>query len=299
MNHVHGVLQVTGALNKSVPNPPSHPSEPSARLTAAARRTIAPVNHPPLHSTDTPTETGTVEEIRLQRRRDTAIGYRIFGAYGWGSTGDGHISARDPELKDHFWLARYGVAFAHMTLNDIVLVGPNGNVVDAPGGIDTGINPAAYLIHWPIHEAKPEIVAAAHTHTGYGTPLSARRERILPISQEACAFFEDHEIFDDEELDIISLDGGKRIAAALGSARHAILANHGLLTTGQSVGEAVGFFVTMERVAEAQMKAGDGAKAISDDGARAVKRSVGPGASGWHQFQWLARRHVPELSVLG
>ena len=257
------------------------------------------MNHQPLRPTDEPAETGTLEEIRLQRRRDTAIGYRIFGAYGWGSTGDGHISARDPELADHFWLARYGVPFTQVTINDIVLVGPNGTVVDAPGGIDTGINPAAYLIHWPIHEARPEIMSAAHTHTGYGTPLSARREKILPISQEACSFFEDHEIFEDEELDIISLDGGKRIAASLGTARHGILANHGLLTTGESVGEAVGFFVTMERVAEAQMKAGDAAKPISDEGARSVKRSVGPGIAGWHQFQWLARRHVPDLSVLG
>jgi ribulose-5-phosphate 4-epimerase/fuculose-1-phosphate aldolase len=260
------------------------------------------VNHVPLLASDRPSEAGgstSIDDIRLYRRRETAIAYRIFGAYGWGSTGDGHVSARDPELLDHFWLSRYGVPFNQVTLNDIVLVGPNGKVVDAPGGIDSGINPAAYLIHWPIHEARPDVVAAAHTHTPYGTPLAARREKLLPITQESCAYFENHELFDDEELDIVTLDGGKRIAAALGTSRSAILANHGLLTTGKTVAEAIGWFVTMERVAESQMKSGDGAKPISAEGAREVRRSNGGEASGWHMGKWLARRHVPDLSVIG
>ena len=258
--------------------------------------------HPVFHVTDSSSasELGkSTTEIRETRRRDAALGYRIFGAFGWGSTGDGHISARDPELLDHFWMARYGVPFSQVTVNDIVLVGPNGNVVDAPGGIDSGINPAAYLIHWPIHEARADIVAAAHTHTPYGTPFSTHRARLLPITQESCGFFENHALFEDEELDIVSLDGGKRIAAAMGTARSIILANHGLLTSGASVGEAVGWFVTMERVAEAQMKAGTSAKPISDEGARAVAQSVGSAEAGWHMFQWLVRRYVPDASSVG
>ena len=237
--------------------------------------------------------TASLEEIRLHRRQSTAIGYRIFGSFGWGSTGDGHISARDPELTDHFWLARDGVPFEHVTVDDIVLVGPSGDVVDAPGGKDTGINPAAYFIHWPIHEARPDIVSAAHTHTPYGTPWSATRKLLEPITQEACSFFEDHALFDDEELDICALDGGKRIADAIGDKRAVILCNHGLLTSGASVAEAVGWFVTMERVAEAQVKAGADAKPISDEGARAVYQSVGVPSNAWRQFQFLARRLRP------
>lgn len=253
-------------------------------------------NHGELNSSDLPATGGTPAEIRRQRLRETALGYRIFGHFGWGATGDGHISARDPELLDHFWMARYGVPFNQVTVNDLVLVGPNGTVVEAPGGIDSGVNPAAHLIHWPIHEARPDVVAAAHTHTPYGTPLSACRELLLPITQEACAFFEDQALFEDEELDIVSLDGGKRIAAALGSMRTAILANHGLLTTGLTPGESIGWFVTMERVAEAQMKAGARMKPISAEGARAVRQSVGQAASGWHMFQWMVRKYVPDVT---
>lgn len=241
----------------------------------------------------------TAAETRLHRRRQTAIAYRILGSLGWGSTGDGHVSARDPQLLDHFWLARYGVPFNQVTLNDIVLVGPDGTVVDAPGGIDSGINAAAFFIHWPLHEAKPEIISAVHTHTPYGTPLSAQRRMIEPISQESCGFVGFTALFEDEELDVLTVDGGKRIASAVGDHRHAILCNHGLLTTGLSVSEAIGWFVTMERVAEVHMKTGDTALPISPEWTSIVAQSVADRGQGWSVGEWLARRFVPDLSVVG
>ena len=85
-----------------------------------------------------------------------------------------------------------------------MLIGPDGRLADGEGWI----NQAAYNIHWPVHEARPDIVSAAHTHTPYGTPFSALVEHFRPITQESCAFYEDHEIFDDEEVDILSTDGG-------------------------------------------------------------------------------------------
>jgi ribulose-5-phosphate 4-epimerase/fuculose-1-phosphate aldolase len=257
------------------------------------------MDYSPLRHDSTEPAFSSAAELRLHRRRQTAIGYRILGAHGWGATGDGHISARDPELLDHFWLARYGVPFNQVTLDDIVLVGPDGTVVDAPGGIDTGINPAAFLIHWPVHEARADVVSACHTHTGYGTPFAARRELFRPLSQESCAFIDHVALFDDEELDIVTLDGGKRIADAMGDKRHAILCNHGLLSTGGTVAEAVGWFVSMERVAEVHMKAGDAGQPISHAGALEVARSNGTAEAAWSVFQWLARRYVPDPSVIG
>src|SRR3954462_15565772 len=178
-------------------------------------------------------------ELRAHRKRRLALAYWVFGAMGWGSLGDGHISARDPERPD--------------------------------GSIEGGghINMAAYCIHAPVHEARPEIVSAAHCHTPYGTPFSASVTKLEPISQESCAFFGDHEIFDDEEVSIGSTDGGKRIAAAIGGTRAAVLRNHGLLTVGATVDAAVGSFLLMERCAEVQLKAQD-ARPIGAESARRV-----------------------------
>jgi ribulose-5-phosphate 4-epimerase/fuculose-1-phosphate aldolase len=234
------------------------------------------------------------EALRAHRKTRLALAYRVFGALRWGHLGDGHISARDPELRDHFWLGAYGVPFHEMTVDDLVLVGPSGKVVQGAGSI----NPAAYHIHWPVHEARPDIVSAAHTHTPYGTPFAALVTPLRPITQESCAFYDDHAIFDDEEVDILSVDGGKRIGASLAAAKAVILRNHGLLTVGQTVDEAVGFFVAMERSCEAHMKAAAGL-AIGHDAAMRARGSVGTHQAGWIMFQFLVRTYVPDPSVVG
>jgi ribulose-5-phosphate 4-epimerase/fuculose-1-phosphate aldolase len=229
-------------------------------------------------------------ELREHRKRRLALAYRVFGAMGWGSLGDGHISARDPERPDCFWLGRYGAPFRYMTTDDLVLVGPDGT---AEGG--GHINIAAYYIHAPVHEAVPELVSAAHCHTPYGTPFSASVTKLEPISQEACAFFDDHEIFDDEEVNIGSTDGGKRIAAAIGNARGVILRNHGLLTVGTTVDSAVGFFLLMERCAEVQVKARN-PQPISAEAARRGHEDFDE-LAGWQAFQWAQRTYLPDGAV--
>jgi ribulose-5-phosphate 4-epimerase/fuculose-1-phosphate aldolase len=180
-----------------------------------------------------------------------------------------------------------------MRVRDLVLVGPDGSVVEGDGWV----NPAAYNIHWPIHEARPDAASAAHTHTPFGTPFCALVEPLRPISQEACAFVDNHAVFDDEEVNIVSTDGGKRIAQALGPHRAVLLRNHGTLAVGGSVDECVGWYVMLERVCEVHVKTPQ-AQPISADAARRAADSVGPPEVGWQAFQWLVRTHVPDESVV-
>lgn len=250
--------------------------------------------YPLLDPSDTEPIIADLAVLRAHRKTRLALGYRVFGALRWGHLGDGHISARDPERTDHMWLARFGVPFQEVTVDDLVLVSPDGRIADGRGSI----NHAAYYIHGPIHEARPDIISAAHTHTPYGTPFSALVQHLRPITQESCAFYEDHTIFDDEEVDILSTEGGKRIGVALGSAKAIILRNHGLLTVGATIDETVGFFVSMERSAEAHMKAPEG-QAISRDAALSTRNAVGAKNAGWIMFQFLIRSYVPDASVVG
>jgi ribulose-5-phosphate 4-epimerase/fuculose-1-phosphate aldolase len=238
-------------------------------------------------------ETRSADEIREERKREVALGYRILAAQKWGDLGDGHISARDPERTDCFWLLRWGVSYHAAKVSDLVLVGPDGKLVEGEGPI----NVAAYYIHHPILAARPDAVSATHVHTGWGTPFSAEVRPILPITQESCIFFEDHAIFDDEEVQIQDVDGGKRIAAALGANRAVILRNHGLLTVGDRVAEAVGSFVHLERVAEAHMKARD-AKPISAAAARYAKADLTRHGAGRVAFWSLVARHIGDPSVV-
>jgi ribulose-5-phosphate 4-epimerase/fuculose-1-phosphate aldolase len=235
----------------------------------------------------------SAEEIRAERKRQVALGYRILAAQRWGDLGDGHISARDPERSDCFWMLRYGVSYHEARVRDLVLVGPDGSLEDGEGFI----NRAAYYIHHPILMARPDAVSATHVHTGWGTPFSAEVRPILPITQESCLFFEDHAIFDDEEVQVQSTDGGKRIALALGANRAIILRNHGLLTVGPRVDESVGSFVHMERVAEAHMKARD-AKPISAEAARYAKADLVSYGAGRVAFRSLVSRHIGDPNVV-
>ncbi len=234
------------------------------------------------HGQDHEPQFSSVEELREHRKAEVVLGYRLFGAHHWGELGDGHITARDPERTDHFWLLRYDVAFAHATVDDLILVAPDGTVAEGEGLV----NSAAYFIHAPIHDARPDVVCAAHTHTPYGTPWSAFVEPLRMLSQECCAFIDNQSVFDDPELDIVQLDGGKRIAVALAENSLVWLRNHGTLTVGASVAEAVGWFVLAERAAEVNVKARDG-HAIADDDARLVAESMRPPAVGRKVFEWL------------
>lgn len=224
-------------------------------------------------------------DARAHRKRRLVLAYQLFGALHWGDLGDGHITARDPEHTDSFWLLRYGVPFRHATVDDLVLVGPDGELRMGTGQI----NPAAYYIHAPIHRARPDIVSAAHTHTPYGTPWSACNEPFAMICQEAVAFHEQQALFDDGEVDIQGLEGGERVASALGEARLLILRNHGLLTVGDNVDEAVGALLMAERVAEVHCKA-PRPQPISDDDARFC---AVPGLA-WKSFNWAIRARLSD-----
>lgn len=222
----------------------------------------------------------TTEELRNHRKRMLVTAYRLFGAFGWGSLGDGHITARDPEHINATWLIRYGVPFWRTTMSDLVLVAPDGRVESGHP-----INMTAYYIHAPIHEARPEVVAVAHTHTPYATPWAANVEYFRMICQEATAFFEDHAIFDGEEVQVSDYDTGKRIAVALGETKAALLRNHGPLTVGGSVEEAIGWLLLLERVAEVHVKA-HRAQPISDEAARVAASEIADVSNALNAFDY-------------
>lgn len=235
----------------------------------------------------------SVAEIRARRKQECALGYRLFAAHRWGDLGDGHISARDPEKTDCFWMLRWGVSYHAARVSDLVLVGPDGSLVEGEGAI----NIAGYYIHHPILEARPDLVSAVHVHTGWGSPFSAEARMIEPISQESCIFFEDHALWNDEEVQVQSLPAGRRIAEALAQNSAIILRNHGLLTAGVAVAEAVGRFVYMERVAELHMKVRD-PKPISAEAARFAKADLISMEIGRQGFTSLLRRHIPDPDVV-
>ena len=177
--------------------------------------------------------------------------FRLFGRFGFDEGVAGHITARDPEHLDHFWVNPFGMNFSHIRVSDLILVNDKGEVVEG----DAAVNGAAFAIHSQVHAARPDVIAAAHSHSIYGKSWSSLGRLLDPLTQDACAFYEDHALFDDYTGVVLDPEEGKRIAHALGERKAVILRNHGLLTVGHSVDEAVWWFITMERSCQAQLLA--------------------------------------------
>ena len=234
----------------------------------------------------------SVEEERQHRKERLAAGFRLFSKCGFDEGVAGHITARDPELEDHFWVNPFGMHFSHIRASDLILVNHNGEVVQG----DYRVNTAAFVIHSQVHAARPDVVAAAHSHSTYGRAWSALGRPLDPITQDVCAFYDDHAVFDDYTGVVLDIEEGKRIAHALGGMKAAILRNHGLLTVGHSVDEAVWWFITMERSCQVQLLAEAAGTPIQIDPemARLTAGQVGSHMAGWFSFQPLYQRIVRE-----
>jgi ribulose-5-phosphate 4-epimerase/fuculose-1-phosphate aldolase len=235
---------------------------------------------------------GTVEEERLHRKQRLAAGFRLFAAFGFEEGVAGHITARDPERLDHFWVNPFGTTFAHIRTSDLILVNHAGEVVEGEGGV----NVAAFAIHSALHQARPDVIAAAHSHSIHGKAWSSLGRLLDPLTQDACAFFEDHALFDDYTGVVVDPEEGKRIAHALEERKAVILRNHGLLTVGHSVDEAVWWFVTMERSCQAQLlaEAAGTPVLIEPEAARLTRTQVGEPVCGYVSFQPLFQKIVRE-----
>lgn len=238
----------------------------------------------------------TAAEERLHRKQRLASAFRIFAKFGFSEGVAGHITARDPEREDHFWVNPFGVHFAHIRVSDLVLVNEHGEVVEG----DRPINEAAFAIHSRIHMARPDVVAAAHAHSIFGRTWSSLGRLLDPLTQDACAFYQDHGLLSDYTGVVFETSEGDRIAAALGNYKAVILQNHGLLSVGRTVDEAAWFFVAMERCCQSQLLAEAAGRPIPipHESALIAQQQVGNPRVGWFQYQplWdLISREQPDL----
>ena len=231
-----------------------------------------------------------VDAHRLHLKQRLAASFRLFGKFGFSEGVAGHITARDPGRPDHFWVNPFAVDFSLIKVSDLILVNHDGDVVEG----DYAVNAAAFAIHSQVHDARPDVMAAAHAHSINGKAFSSLGRTLDPITQDACAFYGDHALFDDYTGVVLDTEEGKRIAHGLGENKAAILRNHGLLTVGQSVDEAVWWFITMERTCQAQLLASAAGEPVLIDPEMATltQTQVGTHVAGWLSFQPLYEQIV-------
>lgn len=193
----------------------------------------------------------TLEQERRWRQERVAGALRLLAKFGMNDGAAGHITARDPEDPDTFWVNPALKDFATICVSDLLLVDAQGRVRQGDGPL----NRAAFAIHSRLHRARPDVVAAAHAHSTYGKIWSTTGRLLDPITQDACAFYGSHGVFADYTGVVLDVGEGDRIAEALGTGKAVILRNHGLLTVGSTVEEAAWSFIAMEQACHVQVMA--------------------------------------------
>jgi ribulose-5-phosphate 4-epimerase/fuculose-1-phosphate aldolase len=217
----------------------------------------------------------------LQRLAGTC---RIFGIHGFSEGLLGHITVRDPEHADRFWVNPVGVSMGRMRVSDLVQVSHRGEILHGKGPV----NPAGLLLHTAVHHARPDVGAVCHSHSMHGSTWASLGRVLDPITQDACVFYERQALILEPRV-TRDATGASQFAAAFGDKRVAIHASHGIFTTGQTIDEAAWWFVLMNQCCGAQLQVeavGSPLKFSAED-ARWIASVLGTPLFGWLSYQTL------------
>lgn len=192
---------------------------------------------------------GPLANEREHRRRRLVEAYRLLGRAGLSEGSAGHLTVRDPEHLDRFWVAPYGVHFDDVRLSDLVLT-------DRSGVVHVGsaaVHPAVPAFHGVVLAHRADVVATVHTHPDHVRALAATGARVRAISQEACAFVNDLAYLDTFGGIVVDPNLGGEIVEALGERKALMLRHHGAFTVGGSVEEALWWTLSLEAVCRVQL----------------------------------------------
>jgi ribulose-5-phosphate 4-epimerase/fuculose-1-phosphate aldolase len=183
-------------------------------------------------------------------RVELAAMYRISHFYGWTDVIDTHLTARVPGTDDQYFINPYGLMFDEITASNLLKVDFDGNVLEG----DYPTNEAGHLIHTAILKARPDLNVSLHTHSRAGSAVSAMQCGLLPLSQQAnevikLIAYHDYQVVNNApEVECAAL------ASDLGQDNKLmIMRNHGLLSGGRTMAEAVWLLMRLETACKIQV----------------------------------------------
>lgn len=225
-------------------------------------------------------------------RVDLAACYRAVAMYGWDDLVFTHISARVPGPDEHFLINPYGLFFEEMTASSLIKVDLEGSkVLESPHDV----NPAGFVIHSAVHEARHDVACVLHTHTKAGVAVSAQADGLLPLSQTSLFPYATLAYHDYEGV-ALNEDEKPRLVDDLGDRNCLMLRNHGLLTTGQTIADAFLMMYVFETACQIQLQAQSTGKELIHvptpivDGIKAQAEQVTRGLGGTLVWPGILRK---------
>ena len=205
---------------------------------------------------------GKVSAAEWEARVDCACAYRLVRHFDMHDLIYNHISARIPGTEE-FLLNPFGMLYEEICASALIKVDLEGRALwqpEFPKGLGYKFNPAGFVIHGAIHEAKPRIHCIIHTHSLAGMAVASLKKGLLPMTQTAMRFAKI--AYHDYEGVVLETDERRRLLANLGDCEVMLLRNHGVLAVGDTVAQAFNNIYRVERACRAQLLAMNGADRI-------------------------------------
>ncbi len=159
-----------------------------------------------------------------------------------------HITSKTSKNKETFLINKFGLRYNEITASNLLEIDLEGNIISGDGEI----NYTGYVIHGAVHKAKKNIHCVMHTHTRAGLAISCLKEGLKPIFQDA-AIFHNRVSYHDWQGMSTEVEECKDIAKNLGNNKVMILRNHGLLTCGETIGEAFILMYYLDKACKNQL----------------------------------------------
>jgi len=186
-------------------------------------------------------------DARLIDRLVTAC--HILYVEGQNDFNHGQVSARRG-LTDRYWIRSAAIGFDEATADSFALCEADGRRI--AGKV---VVPPEWPIHSAIYRARPDVHAIVHTHAPNALVFGARPRPLEPISHDGCPFHGRLGHFDATTNTITTLDVAEHLGGVLGDGCAILLRNHGLVTAGRSVKEAIILAICLEQACAFQLKA--------------------------------------------
>lgn len=181
--------------------------------------------------------------------QDLLCAFHIMDLTGQPSGMGSHLTARLPGAETFFFHI-HNFGFGEVTPDHIHEADFELNQLTG----DVDINPTLH-IHTRMYLARPDVTCIVHTHAKHVSALSAIGSNLLPLTQSGARFHEECVFYDENNGVALGKEPGEAMARALGKRSAVVLKNHGLLTVGGSIAEAVVLADSMEKEAEIQLLA--------------------------------------------
>ena len=183
-------------------------------------------------------------------RRKLALSYRILAKNKMDDLTYTHLSARS-STGNSFFILPFGMLFSEVTPSSLLEVSMEGQVI---GGTEHLYNKTGYIIHGNIYQHRKDINAIFHLHTSAGVAVSAMKFGLLPISQFALHFYNRVSYHDYNSL-ALQAEYGNSLVTDLNTNKVMFLRNHGTLTAGHTIEEAMFYTHHLEQACKVQISA--------------------------------------------